>query len=521
MIKWIGSKIATFGRYQAADPGTRRRDPGTRIKSSDNILTDSKRRRVMEGARDLYRNFSVAAWAIRKHLDYVSSFTFQAMTDDPTLNEELEKLIDWYGRPLNCDAAGRHSLRRMIRLAEARRVIDGDMFFVKLNDGRLQAIESDRVRDPGANRTDLVDYVHGVKIAPGGRLRSIAIHKRLADGRYEFERDVRAGNFIQLGYFDAFDQIRGVSPLTSAIAPFQDSLEIKDLTLAKAKVHSLFALSISRDMADMDDDDGDDETDYSIDFGKGPVQLDLDPGDKAEFLESKHPSTEFQAFMLTTLQSALKALDLPWSMFDESYANYSGARAAIQGYLMTVKSKREDLKEILNRITGWRLQKFIARGVLNLPNGMTFSDLKWEWIPGGQPWWEPAKEVAGDIAAIDAGLRTRSEIRRERYGDDWKSVIKKQAEEREFMKSFAGEAAQVQTGSLADQINAYSVGVRAGTLTPQAGDEEFFRNSLGLPQSENAVDATWEDEPTRRPITLVKPGDPMAEENTGGTDETE
>ena len=464
----------------------------------------------MEGARDLYRNFSVAAWAIRKHLDYVSSFTFQAMTDDAGVNEELENLIAYYSRPQNCDAAGRHSLRRMIRLAEARRVIDGDMFFVKLNNGRLQAIEGDRVRDPGANAVSDADYVHGVKIGPGGRLQSIAIHKRRDQGGYEFERDVPARNFLHLGYFDAFDQIRGVSPLASAIAPFQDSLEIKDLTLAKAKVHSLFALAITREMSDMDDDDGDEETDYSIDFGKGPVQLDLDPGDKAEFLESKHPSTEFQSFMLTTLQAALKALDLPWSMFDESYANYSGARAAIQGYLMTVKSKREDLKEILNRITGWRLQKFIASGALQLPAGMTFNDLRWEWIPAGQPWWEPAKEVEGDIAAIDAGLRTRSEIRRERYGDDWKAVVKKQAEEREYMASFLGDAPP-ENENLADAINAYGLGVRAGTITPQKGDEEFFRAKMGLPTAEPSVENVWTDEPTRRPITLVKPGDPMAE----------
>jgi capsid protein len=510
MIKWLNKKFETFGRYAAAEPSTRRRDPGTRIKSSDNILTDSKRRRVMEGARDLYRNFSVAAWAIRKHLDYVSSFTFQAMTSDPVFNDELENLMTWYSRPLNCDAAGRHSLRKIIRLAEARRVIDGDMFFVKLNDGRLQAIESDRVRDPGNSREDNADYVHGVRVGPGGQLRSIAIHKRLKSGGYEFERNVRAGNFIQLAYNDAFDQIRGVSPLASAIAPFQDSLEIKDLTLAKAKVHSLFALSITREMADLDDD-GDGETDYSIDFGKGPVQLDLDPGDKAEFLESKHPSTEFQQFMLSTLQSALKSLDIPWSMFDESYANYSGARAAIQGYLMTVKSKREDLREILNRITAWRLQKFITRGVLTLPAGMTFSDLRWEWIPAGQPWWEPAKEVEGDIAAINAGLRTRSEIRRERYGDDWKSVIKKQAEEREFMNDLAGDV-PADNGNLQDLINAYGVGVRAGTITPQKGDEEHFRKQLGLPVAELDVNEVWTDEPTRRPITLVKPGDPMAEE---------
>ena len=35
----------------------------------------------------------------------------------------------------------------------------------------------------------------------------------------------------------------------------------------------------------------------------------LDPGDKAEFLESKSPSTEFQAFSQVMVSVALKALD--------------------------------------------------------------------------------------------------------------------------------------------------------------------------------------------------------------------
>lgn len=432
-----------FGRYIAAESSTQRRDPGTNIKTSDDILDTTKRRRAIEGARELWRNYSVASWAIRKHLDFVSTFTFQAGTEDPAFNEQLEKLMKWWSRPLNCDVANRHSLRRMIRIAEARRVIDGDLFLVKVA-GKLQAVEGDRIQNPPTVEGG-DNWVHGLDIGPGGRLRKVAVFKRVKDGRYQFERSVSAGNVMQLAYFDSFDQYRGVSPLVSAIPEFQDCLEVKDYARAKAKITQLFALAITRGMADSDDDiEDEDETGaprYQLDLGRGPVKVELDPGDEMNFLESKHPSTEFQAFLTMCLQSALKSLDIPWSFYDEAYTNFFGSRAALIMYLKSVKSKREDLKEILDRITVWKIMQWIAMGALTLPAGKTIDDIHWDWIPSGMPWWNPKDEVAGDVLAIANKLRTRSEIRRERYGDDWRDVVRKLHEEDEFLLSMGMDPA--------------------------------------------------------------------------------
>jgi len=192
-----------FGRYIAGESSNQRRDPGTQIKSSDAILDTTKRRRVIEGARDLWRNYSVAAWAVRKHLDFVSTFTFQSSIPDPAFNAELESLMRWYSRSLNCDHSGRHSFRKMIRLAETRRVLDGDVFFVKYASGKLQAIEGDRVRDP-SSKANGERWVHGCKIGNNGQLQRAAIWKRNLDGSYTEEGSVSAGNVIQFGYFDSF-----------------------------------------------------------------------------------------------------------------------------------------------------------------------------------------------------------------------------------------------------------------------------------------------------------------------------
>lgn len=51
-------------------------------------------------------------------------------------------------------------------------------------------------------------------------------------------------------------------------------------------------------------------------------------------------------------------------------------------------------------------------------------------------------------------------------------------------------------------IEAYAVAIRAGSITAQQVDEEFFRTLAGFPQMTEEVQTVWKDEGVRRPITL-------------------
>jgi len=142
--------------YQGAEiDDKQRKSPRIRqIKSTDRLLPKDKRKNLQLNTQDLQRNFPIAAWAIRRHLDYVSCFNFQAKNKDAGLNRDIEALMSWYSRPANCDVAGRHSLRAQTRINEALRVVDGDMATVTYQTGHLQGIESDRIRDPDKIRKD-------------------------------------------------------------------------------------------------------------------------------------------------------------------------------------------------------------------------------------------------------------------------------------------------------------------------------------------------------------------------------
>jgi len=107
--RFLAATATRFG-YDAVEAKNRRQAPTGRLRSEDKELLPHQRRKLTSAARDIHRNFTIAAWAIRKHLDYVSTFSFQSRTGSADLDGRIEDLMAWWSRPANCDVAGRHSL---------------------------------------------------------------------------------------------------------------------------------------------------------------------------------------------------------------------------------------------------------------------------------------------------------------------------------------------------------------------------------------------------------------------------
>ena len=427
------------GEYDATVANARRKQRVRVLKSEDDHLIPADRKALLVASRDIHRNFSLAAWAIRKHLDYTSTFTFQSRTGDDALDLEIERRIAWWSRAENCDLRAMHDLDRLVRLLEERRTVDGDVFVLKLSDGRLQPIEGDRVGNPNsAAPIDFSsgDWVHGVQVSPGGRPLRYCVCRRTRWGGLVFSKIVPAWNIESHGFYDRLDQVRGITPLAAAVNSFRDVYEGCDYALAKMKMSQMFGLVFYRDYdgggigQSVKRDDGSEG--YDVDLGRGPMVLDLDPADRAEFLESKSPSTEFQAHAQTMIGLALKSLDIPFSFFDESFTNYSGARQALLQYEQSAAAKRADVQRLLDRLTLWRLGLFVADGDLKLPGKLTLDNLAWEWVPAGLPWIDPLKEVNADVAAVNNILSSRTEVLKQR-GRDFKDVVDELAKENEYM----------------------------------------------------------------------------------------
>jgi capsid protein len=432
--------------YDAIASTGKRKAASSVLKHEDEQLKQRDRKNLIGTGRDLARNYSIVSWAVRKHLDYVTQFDFQMKTENDELNEQVEQLMREWQRPDNCDIAGRHPFPRMLRLLESRRIIDGDSFLLKRSQGSLQAIEGDLIRDPDDHAASQQNWFNGVLVNTSGRALAYGLHKRTGQGQFKFSRRLKARNVIHHACFERFDQVRGISPLAAAFNTFRDCYEGIDFNLALMKAQSLFAMIVTSSAEDGLGAATNTGSGYDVDFGKGPIKLEMEPGEDAKFLKSDNPGGDTQNFLNLVLGMALKSLDLPFNFYDESHTNFFGSRAAWLLYDRSCHAKRADVLETLRRITVWRMQLWIQDGLLRLPPGMTINDMSFLWINKGMPWWDPAKEINGDLLAISAGLDNPYRICAERgrgdYEDNIKMIAKASAfaEEQEVAVSFAPQA---------------------------------------------------------------------------------
>lgn len=421
------SSIASFfgfqSAYDAAKSSKNRADVDDVTGSEDHNLNPEARKKLNNNTHDLYRNFTALQWTVNRHLDFVCDHSFRARTGDDALNKVLQDFVKQASQKESFDYSQRHDRTRAMRLYETGRVLQGDIFGLKTQEGFLQAIEGDRIRDYHKLKGD---WIQGLRINRG-RVDRYAIHKR--QGRqFEFERSIRADAVIPFGYYSRWDQYRGISPIASAANAFRDVYTGFDHALAKLKVEQFFAVAITRDSewsVANEDADGNYPNlpkKKAVKLGEGPGFFDLRPSEKAEFLSSPNPSNNAQAFWDTVLGIALKSLDIPFSFFKEDYTNFSGNKIALTIYLNAVRQKRADVVAFLNNWLCWRLEFARAFGEVNLPEGFVCEPSMWQWIPSGLPWWDP-REIQSDIALVESGLSSRTRLIQDRLGIDWEADV--------------------------------------------------------------------------------------------------
>lgn len=441
-----GSKQKHFG-YDAVSASSRRRMAAPILRSEDWELQPFARKQLAASQRDIGRNFSVARWMIERHLDYVTSFTFKFRSADDTLNRLVEaRMKTWFNRR-NSDVAARHNFASCIRLAEASALTANDCLAIKLADGRIQWIEGDRLANPGNGLPPDIDaraLVHGVLVDDYTATKKYIVCRRGPKGNawqaptvLTFDQTIDAEDAFLHGFFDRFDQIRGVSPLACALNSLQDLYEAKTYALGRMKIDQLWALAVYRGDTSAITERATDAAgtplgqDYlKMPIGNGPIIADLDVGDRMEAIQSAQPSSQFQDFMQKAISFTLKALAIPYSFFDEAYTNYSGARQALLQYEQAADLRRDVIREMLDELTTWRLNLFILDD--ELPQ-IDPKDFQWEWVAASLPWIDPLKEAQANIALIGANLESEIHVLKQQ-GRDFADVLNERKRAQQMIK---------------------------------------------------------------------------------------
>ena len=411
--------------YEAVKSDRIRKPPYYSTKSEDRELTEHERQLLISEARDSLRNFTIAGFALRKHLQSMSFYRFTAGTPDGAFNRRLESLVRTWKRRTNCDAAGRHNFDSLIGLIESHRAVDGYVGILRLSNGKIQIVEGDRIRNPSGTDAE-GEWVHGVKINAYGRALAYSIHKRKIYGGFEPERIVSARNFDLLGFYTREDQIRGESLMAPAVRFFAQLYDSIDLALAKLRLEQAMGIvgtfeDASGFMPGPDTPEGqaqqereDDFARRAVDvFGPGIMTFALRPGEDVKFLESGNPSQNFQSFCETVIRLVFAAFDIPYSFYDGSKTNFYGSEGEFEQYIDSVEKKQQPTIEMLNEwVTDWLLPNWILDKKIELPEGWTIEDVAKDvgWMGAGLPSWRMLRHVKELLLAVQSGLLPPSEI---------------------------------------------------------------------------------------------------------------
>jgi capsid protein len=479
----IRHRIANALSYDAVKTTHRRKAPSRQVMAEHVALPKKDRQKLLATTQNQQRNAALAAWMVRRHLDYVSKFRMQVSTESDSLNTLVKRLFDWHAQPRNFDIAERFGREEMFRMFELEKVVNGDAAMIKLASGHLQSIESDMIAQPSVGRwnptkkqherldqklLEKVDKDTGVVMDTKrpGRIAQYCICNRQPDGKkVAFDHLEDAENIIFDAYYTRFSsQVRGVSPLATAINSIQDIYEGIDYNLAKAKVHALFGIAIMREYsggysaaeeaaamgaaagllagaeAETEAESEEEEASEKIKASLQKItpsellMVDMDTRGRIDTIESKTPSTEFKNFMEFVIAIALLSLDIPFSAFNSRASSFSAIIADNNLYEVSCRPKREKNlwkrreysdwlieREWNNPASDWGLKEAATRaGVTRLRELQEAV----EWIPSGFPWLQKIQEVEGDVKAISIGLDNPIDAARRRGGDAFANIDK-------------------------------------------------------------------------------------------------
>jgi capsid protein len=431
-LKNIGQ--AMMGRSENSASGRRsiqfRYHSGSNSKNRKSVMPDTRSEDSIYNedydihsarVREQLRNYSVLTWMIDKHLDFVATFDIQFKTGSDALDDWLTELMDWWSKAENFDTGKRYSLYQYLRVNEAQKVMNGDCGTLKFADGRVKAIDSDQINHPYSSSEK--NWFRGVRTNPvTGEATHYHVILRNTNGELTNNYlEVPADQFYLHAERKHYPNLlRGISPITSAINSIQDCYEGINWQLVQSKLAAMLAVVTKENgrnaLPQMAIDPVTGEptqvqkgAKYQIDVD-GALNVSMEVGEDLEFKHNQNPSTETQAFYEVVTIIALKALGIPYSFFREDFTNFYGSRGGLLQYLRSCETARQGNIAFLNHHIKWRIVKWIIDGFIKLPQGYDVRQIRWQCVPRGFPWWDPAKEINGSILAIQAGLKTPQQV---------------------------------------------------------------------------------------------------------------
>ena len=123
------------------------------------------------------------------------------------------------------------------------------------------------------------------------------------------------------------------------------------------------------------------------------------------------------------LEQCLKALDIDIALYNSTLSSFSGNKAAIGMFQISIQQKQKKLIKIQKQIFYWILNKWISDGILDLPDGIQVYEIDFDFIPTvSLSFFDSLKDAKQDNILLARGGTNYQEIAK-RNGTDWRKNI--------------------------------------------------------------------------------------------------
>ncbi len=409
-VNWAG-----WGAWRAANQTRFRETKAGQVtfaNDEDRAVTALGRENIRLECRDLRRNNTVASGIGGRFADNVvgSGIIPQAKTTDPAWNAAAEAYFAEWAKI--ADYRQRINFWEMQRQVVQARLFDGELGFVLVENGQLQPIEAERIRDPKPMVDGVID---GVAVNANGIRTGYYVHNRdKASGMFTGQSFtlVPAANFKLCANLMRVDQVRGIPDLAPAVDAIKDLGEYLEATLLKAKNEARRFYVVENEAGAPDGLTRRYETSTAGQtlekVETGEIHY-LRRGDKMHEIGNATPGETFDPFVEKNLRLIGAALGLPYEfvLLDFSEGSFSSSRAALlQTYRTFTNWQMWLVGCFLQPVWNWVIAKAIKAGTLPVAPVDERSVSQWykvQWQTPEYGWVDPQNEAQAHMLEITAG----------------------------------------------------------------------------------------------------------------------
>ncbi len=495
---------------------------------------------LRERSIDGYKNNSTVFKAIRTIQNNVIGTgimpTPVAAPGDRKLSKtEIDKVKsawEWFVK--NCDFDGFFQFYGLQSMSMRNIAMQGEIFVVRQRDASgivpfklqvLSPVMCDHTKSGILLSKDRPDnyVVQGVEFDSRGRKVGYWMHEYNPNNEYVMKvapKFVSVNDVIQVFYKEYPEQVRGIPFGTAAMLNMRDLSDYEDAQLMLQKVAACH-VAFTTQPKDDDGIGGDGDRDDTVDHLEPGLIQHMAPGEEVTFNKPPTPSN-YSEYVSKNQQKNAAGFGITYEQItgDMSNVNFSSGR---MGWI-EAQRQIEDwqynmvIPQLCEKIWTWFIEGLIAKGTINRP-------ISADWTPQGREMIDPVKEMNGLILELKSGLISWTEACKRRgynpdvlfeqiktdkkmfkdAGIDVEWILENEAKIENDPNAPVDAAGTLSAEDLKRVLDAYGVGVRAGSITPTAEDEKYFRTLAKFPDMGDAVVKAWADEGGfRRPITLTQ-----------------